>query len=117
MSSIRNFKKHVRYACGDLAAETLVASHYINGFSTEDAHRIIGLIAQLQEDTLSKCKFFFDRARRDFANDAEYRKARNQYFCTAFAMLRTNFETGLEAIVKEMNKALPTEAKEANKKA
>ena len=48
MSSIKKFKKQVRYACGDLAAETLVASYYINGFSREDAHRIICDVAALQ---------------------------------------------------------------------
>lgn len=115
MPSIKKFKKQVRYACGDLAAETLVASYYINGFSREDAHRIICDVAALQTDTVSKCKFYFDKSRRDFDNDAEYRKARRTYFKAAFAKLRQNFNLRMEEIVKEMNKALPTEAKEANK--
>ncbi|MDE6098902.1 MAG: hypothetical protein K2L80_09345 [Muribaculaceae bacterium] len=115
MSSIRKFKKQVRYACGDLAAETLVASYYINGFAREDAHRIICDVAALQTDTISKCKFYFDKTRRDFGNEAEYRKARRAYFKAAFGKLRENFRASMENIVKEMNKALPTEAKEANK--
>ena len=115
MSSIKKFKKQVRYACGDLAAETLVASYYINGFSREDAHRIIADVAALQPDTVTKCKFYFDKSRRDFATEADYRKARRAYFKAAFGKLHDNFSKSMEAIVKEMNKALPTEAKEANK--
>lgn len=115
MPSIKKFKKQVRYACGDLAAETLVASYYINGFAREDAHRIIGDVAALQTDTIGKCKFYFDKVRRDYANEAEYRRARRAYFKAAFGKLRENFRHTMEEIVKEMNKALPTEAKEANK--
>lgn len=115
MSSIRKFKKQVRYACGDLAAETLVASYYINGFAREDANRIICDVAALQSDTLAKCKFFFDKVCRDYDNEAEYRRARRAYFKAAFATLHKNFRERMEQIVKEMNKALPTEAKEANK--
>lgn len=111
MSSIRKFRKHVHYVCGDLAAETLVASHYINGFAREDAYSIINKVAQLQSDTLSKCRFNFDKSRRDFADEAAYRKARRHYFGEAYAKLRADFRAGVEAIVKDMNKALPTDAR------
>ena len=32
MASIRKTKKDIRYACGDIAAELLIASHIIKGF-------------------------------------------------------------------------------------
>lgn len=115
MSSIRKFKKQVRYACGDLAAETLVAAHTIAGFSREAAHALINRIAALQTDTLSKSNFSFDKVRRDFANEVEYRKARRHYYRTAFATLHNNFEAAVKDIVKDMNAALPADAKEANK--
>lgn len=115
MSSIRKFKKQVRYACGDLAGETLVASYYINGFAREDADRIICEAAALQSDTLAKCKFYFDKVCRDYADKAAYRRARRAYFKAAFATLHKNFRERMEQIVSDMNKALPTEAKEANK--
>lgn len=115
MASIRNFKKQVRYTCGDLAAETLVASHFVDGFDRAQAHALINRIAILQADTLSKCTISYDKVRRDFANDAEYRKARGQYFSAAFAALRNKFADEVQAIVKDMNAALPAEAKAANK--
>lgn len=115
MASIRKFKKQVRYACGDMAAETLIASYYINGFSRQDAEKIINDVANLQVDTLGKCKFYFDKVAADFANRSEYRKARRRYFKAAFNKLHDNFRQGMEAVVKEMNGALPTEAKEANR--
>ena len=62
MSSIRRTKKYIRYACGDIAAELLIASHAIKDFNSAVTPDIINDIASLQVDSLSKCKFAFEKA-------------------------------------------------------
>ncbi len=111
MASIRKVKKTVHYTCGDLAAEILIASHAINDFDREKAYKIVNDIASLQTDSISKCSFSFDKARKDFDNEAAYNKAKAAYFRAAFNKLITSFNDGVVEIVKEMNAALPGKTK------
>ena len=55
MASIRKTKKSIRYACGDIAAELLIASHAIKDFNRSETAGIINDIAGLQVDSLAKC--------------------------------------------------------------
>lgn len=115
MSSIRRIKKQIRYACGDLSVELLMASYALDGFDTSKTAEIMGDIASLQVDALKKCTFAFDKVRADYSDDAAYRKARHSYNKAAFDKLRAEINERLKAIVKEMNAALPASAKTANK--
>ena len=117
MSSIRKTKKQVRYACGDVAAELLIAAHAIKDFNKEDAYKIIEDIASLQIDTLSKCKFAYDKVQADFEDKAAYRKARHQYYKAAFKKLNDEYAKHLQEIVDKMNATMPKSVKEAAKKA
>lgn len=116
MSSIRRTKKEIRYACGDIAAELLIASHAIKEFDQKTALDIIAEIARLQVDSLGKCSFTFDKAKADFADEKEYRKARHQYTAKAFAKLHENMSAEMQAIVDKMNAAMPQHIKDAIKK-
>lgn len=107
MASIRKVKKLVRYTCGDLAAETLIASHAIVDFDREKAYKIINDIASLQTDSISKCSFSFDKSRKDFDNEGVYNKAKAKYYRAAFTKLLSSFNDNVVEIVKEMNAALP----------
>ena len=99
MASIRKVKKSVHYTCGDLAAEILIASHAIND------------IASLQTDSISKCSFSFDKARKDFENEGAYNKAKAAYYHAAFKKLIDSFNERVVEIVKEMSAALPGKTK------
>lgn len=97
MSSKRSTKKHVRYTCGDLASECILAKTFIPGVKAEDMAAIVIEVARLQENTLRKASI---------ATSKE-----------AFHALITEFNQGVAAIVKQMNAALPQEQKDLNKKA
>ena len=116
MSSIRRTKKEIRYACGDIAAELLIAAHAIKGFDRVATNEIIGEIASLQVDALAKCSFDYDKVRSDFENGKEYRKARRQYVAAAFRKLHEEVAGRMQAIVDKMNAAMPEHIKEAAKK-
>ena len=77
--------------------------------------QILGDVAELQCETLSRISFSFDKSRADFENGAAYRAARRRYNAAAFARLRTDFTEGVNKVLKELNAAIPAEVREANK--
>lgn len=115
MANKRQLKKEIRFVCGDLAAEILMARAIYPGFDNDTVVKIINDIARLQESAVSAVSFSFDKTPRDFADGAAYRKALNAYNKKAYAKLAEEFHKGVEAIVKEMNKAMPEEVRQANK--
>lgn len=96
MSSKRKIKKQVRYTCGDLAAECILAKTLIPGVSADEMNGIIVEVAKLQEATLKKAGIASDK--------------------TAFHAVNAEFNKGVSEIVKMMNQALPQEQKDLNKK-
>lgn len=115
MANKRQLKKRVRYTCGDLAAELLMASHVLKGFDRQEVAKIIDEIARLQEGTLSHASFSFDKNHASFENAAEYNKARSAYYRAAYKKLSDEFNAKVAEIVKMMNAAMPQAVKDANK--
>ncbi len=117
MANKRDLKKEIKYVCGDLAAECLLAKNYVKGVDAKAMKEIITKIADLQISALNNVTFVFDKLPKDFESGAAYRKARAEYFKKAFSSLREKFYDKVNALVKEMNAALPQEVKDNNKKA
>lgn len=117
MSSKRSIKKEVRYTCGNLAAECIIAKNIVPGADAAALSNIVIKIAQLQDVTLRKISFAFDKVAKDFSDASIYRKERHAYVAKAFKSLRKDFNQHVLEIVKEMNAAIPAEQKELNKKA
>ncbi len=117
MANKRELKKEIRYVCGDLAAECLLAKNFVEGVDEKAMTEIILKIADLQISALNNVTFAFDKLPADFENGYAYRKARAAYFKTAFRSLRGKFYDKVNAIVKEMNAAVPQAVKDNNKKA
>lgn len=115
MASIRKTKKNIRYACGEIASELLVASSAINDFNHEETPKIIGDIAALQVDALSKCTFAYDKAKSDFENAKAYRQAKHKYVAAAFKKLHDETSVKMQTIVDRMNDAMPQHIKDALK--
>jgi len=116
MANKRNLKKQVRYICGDLATECLIAAEYVKDIDKEKMRDIVARIAVLQENALKNISFSFDKVPSDFTSLKDYNTARAKYFRQAFHAYHSKFNSRVMEIVKEMNAALPAEAKEANKK-
>ena len=108
MSNIRNFKKNIYTICGDIAADALLAAYiFPKEVKKEAIDNIINELAALQEDTVALAAISFDRNEKSFENRAEYRKARHQYFKTAFNKLEKEFLDRAMEIVKQLNDAVP----------
>lgn len=96
MSSKRSTKKQIRYICGDLAAECILAKTFIPGVDGKAMADIVVEIAQLQESELKKASI---------ATNKE-----------AFHAINAEFNRCVSEIVKKMNSILPQEQKDLNKK-
>lgn len=107
MANKRNLKKQIRFICGDIAGECIMAKYFIPGVDKAKLDEIILQVADLQTTALARANASFDKTPADFANRAEYRKAHRAYYAKAFKSLSDGFTAQVEAIVKEMNKALP----------
>lgn len=115
MTNKRQLKKNIRYVCGDIAAELLIARTLYPDFDDAKVNKIVNDIAELQEESVKRCSFSFDKTPRDFSDMAAYRKARAAYNKKAYHKLMTDFQEGVRKIVEEMNQAMPASVKEANK--
>ncbi|MDE6134779.1 MAG: hypothetical protein K2F79_04315 [Muribaculaceae bacterium] len=109
MANKRELKKFVRNTCGALAAEILLARAAFPEIERQKVHDIIGEIAVLQSDTLSKATLAFAGKADKNAEGAKakYRAEKSAYYHAAYARLLEEFDTSVREIVKHMNAALP----------
>lgn len=117
MANKRDLKKEIRYICGDLAGECIMARELMPGVDYDAANAVVIEIAALQSAALSKVTFDFDKTPRDFENTHEYRKARNAYYAEAYKKLKEDFNASVDGILHKMNALLSKEQREANKQA
>ncbi|MCM1076804.1 MAG: hypothetical protein NC411_05545 [Bacteroides sp.] len=113
-SSKRLLKKEIRLICGALAGECVLAKIAIPGIDREKLNKIIYELAELQENALRRISISFPQTASAFPDAHAYRKTRREYFAAAFAKLKSEFNTHIEAIVKEMNSTMPQAQKDAN---
>ncbi|MDE5657559.1 MAG: hypothetical protein K2J66_00330 [Muribaculaceae bacterium] len=107
MANKRSLKKQIRYICGDIAGETLLAKTLIPGIDKAAMTDVIVKTAELQTTALCRTNISFDKAPKDFENKAQYRAARRKYYRQAFGKLSETFNNQVLAVVKEMNAAMP----------
>lgn len=117
MANKRNIKKEIKYICGDIAGECILAREFIEGIDAKKMNDIIIRIADLQTHALKNVSFSFDKSVKNFDSIKEYHKAKRQYNAQAYANFRENFNNSLSDIVKAMNGLLPNAQREENKKA
>jgi hypothetical protein len=113
MTNKRQLKKHIRYVCGELAVTLLIANAGVRGFDTGKTQDIVGKIATLQETSIAHVSICFDKIAANFDSRKAYNAARAKYFATAYAKLLNEFNNQIQEIVKEMNAAMPQEARDA----
>ena len=117
MANKRNLKKQIRYICGSIAGECLIARELVEGIDTAKMNDIVLHIAKLQSSAIKNGSFSFDKTPRDFDSLRAYHKAARAYHAQAYAKLHEEFNNSIQQIVKDMNGLLPAAQREENKKA
>ena len=74
MANKRNLKKAIRYACGDMAGQCIIAESVLQGADIEKWDNVILNIAMLQEEAVNRVTVSFDKTPKDFANGRTVRK-------------------------------------------
>ncbi|MDE7410417.1 MAG: hypothetical protein K2M94_00050 [Paramuribaculum sp.] len=115
MANKRNLKKQVRYICGDLAGECIMARDFIEGIDADKMNDVILRIAGLQVNSLKNASFSFDKTPKSYASLKEYHKAAHTYYNEAYKTFYAEFNKQVEEIVKAMNALLPKAQREINK--
>lgn len=103
MKSKRDLKKQIRYICGDMVGECMLIGEISAPEKQDEVAQLIVDIAVLQESTISKISFSFDKGHGDFADAKAYRHARGKYYRAAFSKLHDDFNTSLRELVHRMN--------------
>lgn len=103
MKSKRNLKKQIKYICGDLVGEALLAGEVCACDKQDEVAQLIVDLAVLQENALASCSFAFDKSRRDFSSEAEYNKAKHAYNRAAFSALHDKFNARVAELVHKLN--------------
>lgn len=116
MANKRTLKKQIKYVCGDIAGECVMATYFVEGLDVEKMQDVILEVATLQSVTLKRVTFSYDKVTSDFESKQAYFIARSKYFKQAYNTLRADFDQKIQDIVKSMNLLLPQAQKEENKK-
>lgn len=103
MQSKRTLKKQIRYICGDLVGECLLIAEICPDDKLQEINQLIVDLAVLQETTIAHTNFAFDKSPRDFASEADYRRAKGKYTREAFRTLHKQFNASLSECVHRMN--------------
>lgn len=117
MANKRILKKQIKCACGDLAAECIIAINFVDGIDVKKMQDVVFEIAALQTNTLKRVSFIYDKVVSDYESKHDYAVARSKYFKQAYTTLRNDFDQKVRDIVKSMNALLPQSQKDANKRA
>lgn len=107
MANKRSLKKQIRYICGDIAGESLLAKVLIPGVNKDAMTDVIVKTAELQTTALCRANVSFDKTPKDFDNKGQYRAARRKYYRQAFNKLSESFNNQILSVVKEMNAPVP----------
>ncbi len=115
MANKRELKKQIKYICGDLAAECIMAREFIDGIDSDKMNNIIFDIANLQERSLKNCTFSFEKTPSSFETPYLYHLSSRKYFHQAYKSFYDEFNKHVADIVKSMNSLLSEEQKQINK--
>lgn len=103
MQSKRDLKKQIRYICGDLVGECLLISEVCPEEKLEAINKLIVELAVLQESTIAKTNFSFDKSVKDYPSLHDYNTARSAYYRQAYTTLHKQFNASLADCVHRMN--------------
>ena len=107
MANKRDLKKAIRYACGDMAGQCIIAESVLQDADIEKWDNVILNIAMLQEEAINRVTVSYDRTRKDFANGREYKKARRNYFKQVEKAITEYMKTEAGKVAAEMNALTP----------
>ena len=92
MANKRGLKKGIKYICGDIAGECILASYTFEGIDIQKLNELIIKTAELQDNTVKKVSVSFDKNLKSFDADAkDHKKANRKYIKNCYNTLINQF--------------------------
>lgn len=117
MANKREFKKYVDALGASIISEIAIAYENVEGADKDGLQNAYTTVLGAVFNAKSNANLFFDRGRKGFAEAAEYKKAKDQFFRSLFNKIEKDFSDQVNEGLKLFNAALPASEKEANKEA
>ena len=107
MANKRQLKKAIKYACGEIAGECIVAANTLENTDVDQWDNIVINVALLQQEAVNRVSVDYDKTPSDFDNKKAYKKARRTYFKQVEKALADYMHTQTEKVVEAMNALTP----------
>lgn len=117
MANKREFKKYVE-AVGASACDAMMATYYnVEGADKEAIEKAIVKVLGAVGEARANSNVYFDKGVKAFENQAEYSKAKGEFFKKLFDKINADFAKNIDEALKIFNAAIPQSVKDEYKKA
>ncbi len=106
MTNKRDFKKYINTVCDNIISDMTFAAYSIEGANVKGIDEAVIEMLRAECAAVMKSNIKYDKTRRAFANDREYRAARKKFFHDMYHKINTEFSASIDAALKKFNAAL-----------
>lgn len=108
MANKREFKKYINTVCNNIISDMTFAAYSIEGANVQGIDEAVIEMLRAGSAAVMKSNIKYDKTRRAFANEREYRAARDRFFHEMYKKINREFSASIEAALKKFNAALPS---------
>lgn len=105
MAKKRNLKKFIQNLSENVVVNVLPHAVHAGMITEERAQEMIEEISVAQAQTLSRLSVAFDKRMREFANKADFHKAKTAYYKEVCEKAYKEFLDKIQTLLDEVNKA------------
>lgn len=103
ITSKRDLKKHIDRIQDEVAQVVIPAAFYSNLFNEKEAEEALEKLVSLTLEAKERLNINFDKSPKTFDSATAYRKAKREYFKTAYSKALSEYEDGVNALLAPIN--------------
>lgn len=111
----QQFKKAVEAVGASMCDEMMTVYYNVEGADRDKISTAVAKVLGATGAAKANANIFFDRGRKAFASEEEYKKEKAAFFKKLFEKIRKDFNSEISAALKLFNEAVPQSVKDANK--
>ncbi len=118
MANKRQLKKYMKDMAANIAGETIFILNFYDGIDETKANDVIDKVFYLLTEKINDVSVAYDKTCKEFykGDRKTYRKEKTAYYKKCYRKLYTDFNDGINEILKDMNALLSKEQLEENKR-
>lgn len=103
ITSKRDLKKHIRRIEEEVSMVVIPAAYYSNLMDEKQAEEALTQLAKLTIEATNRLNISFDKKAAAFPSMDAYKKAKREYFKTAYNKALTDYENGVNAMLAPLS--------------